>query len=101
MIRYLPAVLAVVMSFVANAVIGMSQPIPERAVWAEIGMCGAALMTAAPWAWIWGTGLAILFVGSYITGFSIGMFYYPSIAAAIFVINRRTKACAGENRRPR
>jgi hypothetical protein len=55
-------------------------------------MFGLALLIATPYRWLWVVSLLLLIVGVMLAGFSIGMFYIPTVVAAGWVMVRRLES---------
>jgi hypothetical protein len=88
-VRFLPAVLAGVTDVATGAMIYANQPdYPGRFVVFQIVMFGAALLAANPRMWVRVAGFVLLLFGVFISGFSVGMFYIPTVFAAGWVMVR-------------
>jgi hypothetical protein len=55
-------------------------------------MFGAALLFATPFRWVWALAFLTLIGGVVLTGFSVGLFYIPTVIAAGWVMVRRFEA---------
>lgn len=87
---YLPAVLAAVTDIATAAMVRANQPdYPGRFVVFQIAMFGAALLAASSQTWLRLVAFIILLAGASITGFSVGMFYIPTVIAAGWMVVRR------------
>ena len=87
---FLPAVLAVITDLGTSVFVQHHQseyPIPFVAF--QIAMAAAALLVAARPRWMWEMALLVLLGGVYLAGMSVGLFYIPTFAAAIWVGARR------------
>jgi hypothetical protein len=89
LIPFLPAVLAAVTDAVTAAMVRANQPdYPGRFIVFQIVMFGAALLAAVPSKWVRLVGLVLLLAGVFITGFSVGVFYLPTLFAVVWVMVR-------------
>ena len=85
-VRFLPAVLAAVTDVVTGAMVWANQSdYPGRFIVFQIVMLGAALLAAVPRTWVWLVALLILLAGFFISGASVGWFYFPTVVAAGWV----------------
>ena len=89
-LSYLPAALAAVTDIATAAMVRANQPdYPGRFVVFQIVMFGAALLAASPRTWVRLAAFLVLLAGAYITGFSVGMFYIPTVIAAGWMLVRQ------------
>jgi hypothetical protein len=93
-VQFLPAVFAAVTDVVTGAMVWANQPdYPGRFIVFQIVMLGAALLMAVPRMWVRLVGFVVLLAGFFISGASVGWFYFPTVVAAGWVMWR-------EGRRP-
>ena len=86
---FLPAMLAAVTDVVITVIVWRNQPdYPGRFIVFQIVMFGAALLAALPRTWVRLVGLVVLVAGFFISGVSVGWFYFPTVVAAGWVTVR-------------
>jgi hypothetical protein len=86
---YIPAALALVTDIFTTVLVRAHQPeYPFRFVVFQVVMFGAALLCIAAKMWVRLLGFCVLLAGALISGFSVGMFYYPSVFAAGWIALR-------------
>jgi hypothetical protein len=89
-LRFLPAVLAVITDLVAAVFVRQNQPdYPVQFVTFQIVMAGAALLVAAPQRWLRLVAFLVLLFGVLLAGMSVGMFYIPTLVAAGWIMAMR------------
>ena len=92
LVRFIPAVLAVVTDVFAGSIVIAHQPdYPDRFVAYQIVMVGAALLVAIPKLWVQIVGVVFLVAGVLIS-MAVGLLYVPTaIAAAWIMVGRQSE----------
>jgi multisubunit Na+/H+ antiporter MnhF subunit len=86
---FLPALLAALTDFGVAFYVRAIQPnYPDRVVIFQVFMFAAALLVAVPDRWARATAFTLLGVGVWITGFSVGVFYIPTVVVAAWAVSR-------------
>jgi hypothetical protein len=87
---FLPAIIAAATDLVTLVIVlSLPQEYPLRVVTYQLAMFGLALLLATSYRWMWVASFSLLIVGVVLAGFSIGMFYIPTVVAAGWVMVRR------------
>jgi multisubunit Na+/H+ antiporter MnhF subunit len=96
-LAFLPAVLAALTDFLVVFYVRAIQPrdYPDRVVIFQVFMFAAALLVAVPDRWARATAFALLGAGVFVTGFSVGVFYIPTVVVAAWVVSREPAGHAG------
>ena len=89
LIPFLPAALAALTDAFATSTVRANQPdLPGRFIVFQVVMFCAALLAAAPNKWVRFVGFVLLLAGTFIAGFSVGLFYLPTFFAFVWVMTR-------------
>jgi cell division protein FtsW (lipid II flippase) len=93
LMRFVPAVLAAVTGVACLVLILAHQPdLPGRFLLFLAVMLAAALAFATPYRWLWVIAFVVLLAGVVLAGFSVGLFYIPTVITAGWVMVRRVEA---------
>jgi hypothetical protein len=88
-VRFLPAVLAALTDCLVTFIVRANQQdYPDGVIVFQAVMFAAALAVAAPQHWVRFSAFLLLIAGAFITGFSVGVFYVPTVIAAAFSVSR-------------
>jgi hypothetical protein len=95
--NFVPAIFAAATDLITVVIVrSLPQEYPFRVVLYQIVMLGLALLMATPYRLIWLVSFLMLMVGVLLAGFSIGMFYIPTVVAAGWVMVRRSEGVGTE-----
>ena len=91
LVAFLPAVLAALTDCLVSFIVRAIQPdYPGRVIILQSVMFAAALLVALPYRWVLVPAFVLLFAGVLISGFSVGIFYVPTVIAAAWTVSRRS-----------
>src|SRR5690242_4419672 len=87
---YLPVIHCAITDVVAGIIVVKIQPVyPIQVIAFQLIMFGLALLFALPVRWLWVFSFVLLIVGVWVTGFSIGLHYVPTVIASGWVMAKR------------
>jgi hypothetical protein len=82
--RYLPAIFVVVTNLGTGIWVRQHQPdYPLKFMVFQLAMLGLCLLLATRPLWLWISAVMLLCCGVLLTGFSVGLFYAPTVLAAV------------------
>ena len=88
-IPFMPAVLAALTDAVTAAMVrGNQSDYPGGFIVFQILMFGVALLAAVPRMWVRLAAFVLLLAGIFISGFSVGFLYLPTLFAVLWVMVR-------------
>ncbi len=97
--RFVPATMAAATDVFTGILVSQNQRnYPVRFVIYQIAMVGLCLLLASPyrrwWVALWITAFLLLILGVWLAGFSVGLFYIPTVVAAGWVMVRRVESAS-------